>query len=142
MYWSLSARWLFRILVKRRPTELSPLVFLFTIFTTGTLIIVPFFLYQALQPTAPVVWDMNMILTIVYVGIGNSVIGFFGWNAAIEKLGAAATALFANLLPVFSTIEAVLFLNEKFTAIHLISGLLVIGGVVIANLPVKTVKAV
>jgi len=42
---------------------------------------------------------------------------------------------------VFSTIEAVLFLGEQFTTVHLISGLLVIGGLVIANITTKAFKA-
>jgi len=76
---------------------------------------------------------MNMLFIILYLGIGNSIIAFFCWNAAINKMGASGTALFANLIPVFSTIEAVLFLEEQFSSIHLISGLLVITGLVIAN---------
>jgi drug/metabolite transporter (DMT)-like permease len=41
--------------------------------------------------------------------------------------------LFGNLTPIFSTLEAVLILGEKFTNIHILSGLLVISGLVIAN---------
>ena len=81
-----------------------------------------------------------MILIILYLGIGNSIIGFFCWNASIAKLGAAGTAMFGNLIPVFSTVEAVLFLGEAFTTIHLISGILVISGLFIANIIIKPRK--
>jgi drug/metabolite transporter (DMT)-like permease len=130
----------YSILVKRKPAAISPIVFLFAIFALGTLLLFPFYIYEIRQSTVPVSWNMNMIAAIIYLGIGNSIIGFFGWNAAIEKLGAAATSLFANLIPIFSTIEAVLFLGEKFSVIHLISGALVIGGVVIANMRKKNVQ--
>jgi len=125
---------IYSILVKKRPAAISPIVFLFTIFTLGVLMLLPFYVYEIANATSAVSWNRNIILTIFYLGIGNSIIGFFGWNAAIGKLGSSATALFANLIPVFSTIEAVIFLKEKFTLVHLISGLLVIAGVIIANL--------
>jgi drug/metabolite transporter (DMT)-like permease len=41
--------------------------------------------------------------------------------------------LFGNLIPIFSTIEAVIFLGEKITKVHIISGLIVIAGLIIAN---------
>ena len=59
---------------------------------------------------------------------------FFLWNKAIGKLGAGRTALFGNLIPVFSSIEAVILLNEKITGVHVISFILVAAGLLIANL--------
>ena len=131
---------IYNTLVKKKPAALSPIVFLFIVFSLGTLCLLPFYIYEIFHAPA-VSWTSNMIFIIVYLGIGNSIIGFFFWNASIEKLGASGTALFANLIPVFSTIEAVIFLGETFSGIHLISGLLVIGGLIIANIIVK-VKAV
>jgi len=124
---------IYNTLVKKKPTGISPVVFLFTIFTLGTLCLLPFYMVEISRAPA-VAWNGNKLLILFYLGIGNSIIGFFCWNAAIKKLGSTATALFANLIPVFSTIEAVIFLGEAFTDIHLISGLLVIGGLIIANI--------
>ncbi|MBL0133538.1 MAG: EamA family transporter [Chitinophagaceae bacterium] len=62
---------------------------------------------------------------------------FLCWNIAISRLGAARTALFGNLIPIFSSFEAVILLGEKITSIHIISGLLVIGGLLLANLSSK-----
>jgi drug/metabolite transporter (DMT)-like permease len=42
--------------------------------------------------------------------------------------------LFGNLIPVFGSIEAVLLLHETFTVIHLVSLLMVVAGLIIANL--------
>jgi len=124
---------IYNILVRKKPAGISPLVFLFTIFTVGTLCLLPFYIFEALhQP--PIKWNTNILLIILYLGIGNSIIAFFCWNAAIQKLGAAGTGLFGNLIPIFSTIEAVLFLHESFLTIHLISGVMVICGLVIANI--------
>ncbi len=124
---------IYNILVRKKPAGISPLVFLFTIFIVGTLCLLPFYIFEALQQP-PIRWNLNILLIILYLGIGNSVIAFFCWNAAIQKLGAAGTGLFGNLIPIFSTIEAVLFLHESFSTSHLISGMLVICGLVISNI--------
>jgi drug/metabolite transporter (DMT)-like permease len=124
---------IYNILVRKKPAGISPLVFLFTIFTIGSLCLLPFYIIEILhQP--PVEWNAHILVIILYLGIGNSIIAFFCWNASIQKLGASGTGLFGNLIPVFSTIEAVLFLGEAFSVIHLISGVLVIGGLIIANI--------
>jgi len=129
----------YNTMVKKRPATLSPLVFLFTIFALGSLLLLPFYLYEQMH-SSPVTWNLNTLLIILYLGIGNSIIGFFCWNASIKKLGSTATALFANLIPIFSTVEAVLFLGESFTSIHLISGLLVIGGIIVANITLTNAR--
>ena len=131
---------IYNIFVRKKPAAISPLVFLFTIFTVGTICLFPFYIFEILH-SAPVKWNTHIIVIILYLGIGNSIIAFFCWNASIQKLGASGTGLFGNLIPVFSTIEAVLFLGEQFTTVHLISGLLVIGGLVIANITTKAFKA-
>jgi len=127
---------IYNTLVRKKPSGISPIVFLAVIFTLGSLCLLPFYVYERMH-TPAVTWTGNMVAIILYLGIGNSIIAFFCWNASIEKLGASGTALFGNLIPVFSTIEAVLFLGEAFTNVHLVSGLLVIAGLIIANIIVK-----
>lgn len=130
---------IYNILVRKKPAGISPMVFLFTVFTLGTLCLFPFYLFEVLH-TPVVIWNTHIIVIILYLGICNSIIAFFCWNASIQKLGASGTGLFGNLIPVFSTIEAVLFLREQFTTTHLVSGLLVIGGLLIANITSGTSK--
>jgi drug/metabolite transporter (DMT)-like permease len=92
---------------------------------------VPFYIYE-LSVSTPVQWNSNLVFTFAYLAIGNSVISFLCWNTAIKYLGAARTALFTNLIPIFSAIEAV-FLSMKNLLRHLTSSLLIIGGLVVVN---------
>jgi drug/metabolite transporter (DMT)-like permease len=134
--WILLAAFCFAVyntLVKRKPVGLSPVNYLAILFFTGTLLLFPFYLWE-ISNTPKVEWDINLLLIILYLGLGTSVISFLCWNLAIGKLGAGRTALFGNLIPVFSSIEAALILHEEFTTIHIISMLLVFTGIVIANL--------
>jgi drug/metabolite transporter (DMT)-like permease len=124
---------IYNTLVRKKPAEISPIVFLFVVFALGTICLFPFYLYEVMH-NPPVQWNYNMIFIIIYLGLGNSIIAFFCWNASISRLGASGTALFANLIPVFSAIEAVFFLGEEFSVTHLISSLLILAGLVVANL--------
>jgi drug/metabolite transporter (DMT)-like permease len=140
--WVLLAAFCFAVyntLVRKKPVAISAPGFLLTIFGIGTFLLLPFFLWE-LSYTQPVVWSMNLVWVILYLGLGASVICFWIWNIAIHKLGSGRTALFGNLIPIFSSIEAVVWLNEKFTFNHIISMVVVLTGLLIANLPLFFIK--
>ena len=133
--WVLAAAFCFSIyntMVKKKPATVSPLNFLFTVFSLGTLMLVPAWLWEIRQ-YPPVAWDYRLLLEILYLGLGASVICFFIWNIAISKLGAGRTALFGNLIPIFSSIGAALLLHEEFTLVHVTSMTLVFIGIILAN---------
>ena len=122
----------YNILVRKKPAGISSINFLFVIFFFGTILLLPAYITE-LTLTEPVQWNGYVVGSIIYLGLGTSVISFLCWNAALQKLGTGTTVLFGNLIPLFSTLEAVWLLGEKINNIHIISGLLVIGGLVIAN---------
>ena len=134
--WSLLAAFSFAVyntLVKKKPVGISPANFLFVIFSLGTIILFPFYLWEFNHYPA-VQLSSDLIFSVLYIGIGASVICFFIWNMAIGKLGAGRTALFGNLIPVFSSIEAAIILHEDFTWIHITSMLIIFGGLLMANI--------
>ena len=134
--WVLAAALSFAIyntLVRKKPAYISAVNFLFVVFSFGTLLLLPFFIWEVLN-TDSIAWDWNLVFIIIYLGLGASVICYLLWNGAIARLGSPRTALFGNLIPIFSTLEAVWILNEEITLIHIISGLLVVTGLIIANL--------
>ena len=137
--WMLLAAFCFAVyntMVKKKPLGISPVNFLFVLFSLGTLLVLPFFIWEA-GTTASVHWNSELILSILFLGLGASVICFWIWNIAIGKLGAGRTALFGNLIPVFSSIEAAIILHEEFTWVHVISMLIVFTGIVLANIRVS-----
>ena len=123
----------YNTMVKKKPAALSPVNFLFTSFTLGLILLIPFFIWE-LQRSAPVIWNRNVIISVLYLGIGASVICFFIWNKAIGILGAGRTVLFGNLIPIFTSLIAVVYLHEQFTWIHVVSMVLVFSGLLLANL--------
>jgi drug/metabolite transporter (DMT)-like permease len=141
--WMLAAAFSFAVyntLVKKKPSNISAVGFLFIIFFFGTVLLLPFFIYEINSQTNAE-WTREVILSILYLAIGASVISFLIWNRAIliwnraiRILGAGRTALFGNLIPVFSSLEAVVLLNETITWVHIVSFALVVTGLVLANL--------
>jgi drug/metabolite transporter (DMT)-like permease len=49
--------------------------------------------------------------------------------------------LFGNLIPIFSSMEAVVLLGEKITVIHIISFILIVMGLLVDNLHLLFSKA-
>ncbi len=127
----------YNILVRKKPVNISALSFLLIIFVLGSLMLFPFFIIEQLTVKTSTDWSPALLGSILYLGIGTSVLAFWCWNLAISNLGAGRTVLFGNLIPIFSTLEAILILGETVTPIHFYSGILVISGLVIANITFK-----
>jgi drug/metabolite transporter (DMT)-like permease len=101
-------------------------------------LLLPFFVWEQTQSHVAD-WNVQLIGAILYLGIGASVVCFFIWNISIGILGAGRTALFGNLIPIFSSLEAVIILNEEFSWIHIVSMIIVFAGLLLANLrPLKS----
>lgn len=123
----------YTLLVKKKPAGISSLVFLFVFFFLGAAMLLPFYLWEH-SYSEPISWNGQLVSIVAYLGIGTSLISYLCWNAAILRIGPSRTALFGNLIPIFSSFEAVMWLGEKIEYIHLISGVLVITGLVVANM--------
>ena len=140
-WWILAAAFTFSIyntMVKKKPAGMNSINFLFVVFAIGTILLIPFYIHE-LNTEGGIEINFSNISVIIYLGLGASVICFLLWNIAISKLGTGRTALFGNLIPVFSSIEAVLILGEKVTWIYYTSFALVIAGLVIANLQKRNI---
>lgn len=125
---------IYTLLVRKKPPELSPRSYLFAIFLLGTLFLLPAWLWE--QSRIPLFeWNLSILSVFLYLGLGTSVISFLAWNGAIHRLGATKTSLFGNLIPVFSSIEAVLILHESFTWVTAISMAVILLGIWVANRP-------
>lgn len=124
---------IYTLLVRKKPASLSPLVFLFSLFFLGTLFLLPAFIFDSFF-SEPVTWSLEVAGCLLYLGVGASLVSFLCWNSAIRQLGPSRTALFGNLIPVFSTVEAAWILNEEATSLTFISFAIILTGILVANL--------
>ena len=72
-------------------------------------------------------------LSLVYMAIFPSLLGFVWWYVGVRALGAGVASIFGNLLPVYTAVLSVLFLDEVVTTAHVAGGLAVIAGVALAT---------
>jgi len=123
----------YSILQTRRPKEISQSEFLAAIVLFGLVILsIPLILTTSLSSLSRFSWqDYGIIL---YLGIFNSVIAFLAWNVAISKIGSIKSGIIYYLLPLFSGIEAYIFLGENLQLADAIGGLFIILGVFIVTL--------
>ncbi|MBP3950140.1 DMT family transporter [Bacillus suaedae] len=111
----------------------------------GSLVIMLFLATVVLLPFAALEWSSEIldllnterILGLLYLGIFPSVIALIFWNKGVAAIGPSRASVFLNLLPVFTIVGAVVFLEETVTFVQLIGGALVIGGVYLSTRETK-----
>jgi len=73
------------------------------------------------------------LLILLYVVIAPTIISQIAWARGVELIGANRAGLFANLVPVFGAVLAVLLLGEYFQWFHGLGLFLVLGGIGLAE---------
>ncbi len=121
----------YSVLVKKIPGEVSKLGLLLVQIFIGTLGILPFYLYT-FNPETSIPIDVDVVLIVAYVAIFPSILSFFFWNRAVLLGGANQAAMFCNLIPVFATLLAVFFLDEKLALFHMVGMVVVFVGILLS----------
>lgn len=122
-------------MLRKRP-PLGALSFLATIMALGSMLLVPFALWEMAQGRfLPL--DRVTFATLAYVMTGPSLVAYLFFNRGVELVGANAAAPFLHLLPVFGTALAIIFLGETMAWYHLAGYALVISGIVLATLSAR-----
>lgn len=123
----------YTILVRKKPTEIHQRTFLTATFWLGLALLVPWVGWAHLD-TAELILSPAIMGVALYLGVGTSVVAYLLWNRAVSLVGASGVAFVYYTLPLFSGLEAFLILGEPATILHLLSGALIIGGVILATL--------
>jgi len=119
---------IYSIISKKVTGSVSPLTTTaFSVFF-GALFFLPFGLWELKNIDLAAV-SIKSYLLILHLAVFPTVLAFFWWNLGIKKVGAQKSALFINLIPIFTLLLSNLFLGEKITLPRLWGGLLVILGV-------------
>lgn len=83
-------------------------------------------------------WDASQVsiaawASIVYLGAGGTALGFVWYAQGLQRLGAARTAVFNNLVPVFGVLLGTLLLDEPLLISMVVGGLVALSGVMLTN---------
>ncbi len=119
---------LYSVNLRNYPVGLHPLAYQTGIVIVGLAFLLPLYTLEIASGRTLAVTPATAA-TICYVAIFASVLAFIFWNRAVTMLGANIAGPFIHLMPVFSTVLAVVFLGESLTGMHLLAILLIFGGI-------------
>ncbi|MEQ9190883.1 MAG: DMT family transporter [Alphaproteobacteria bacterium] len=108
----------YSVLLRRAPPDVPPLALLTTLVAIGLVLLLPVYVAEAIwgRPM-PVTWVSAG--SIAYVALFASIGAYVSWNRAVAMVGPNVSGLFLHLMPVFTTLGAVLLLDESLRLFHL-----------------------
>jgi drug/metabolite transporter (DMT)-like permease len=70
---------------------------------------------------------------VIYAGAAGGALGSLLWYPAVRRLGAARTAIYANMESFFAVLAAGLLLGERVAVTSLVGGAAVVAGVLLTR---------
>ena len=134
--WMLAAvvSWcLYSVLLKKIDSKTSQLANLEVMIIIGVIFIIPFYIMESFNSTYLPSTGLDLAI-IGYVAVFASIVAFFSWNKGVSIIGPNRASLFLHLIPVFSAIWAISFLNEKFAFFHVIGVFFILSGIILSNI--------
>jgi len=127
---------LYSSFLKRKTFTLPLLTLVHILCSFGLIFIFPQFLYEFTQGQR---MDLNLDLfyILIFLALFPSIGSYYCWAGAVSIIGANRAGIFLSLIPLFSTIMATYFYNEKFQFFHLIGAILIIIGLFLSNKEIK-----
>jgi len=123
---------LYSVLLKKIDAKLNQLATLEIMIIIGLIFISPFYFLESLDNKFLPVKLIDFYM-ISYVAIFAGIISFFCWNKGVFLIGANRASLFLYLIPIFSSLWAILFLDENFSFYHLIGAIFIVLGIILSN---------
>ena len=123
---------MYSALLRKKKLEISQLSLLQSIITAGLIFLLPAYLIEfALGNRASI--NLPFIMTLTYVVLFPGLASFIFWIKGISIIGSNRSGIFLHLMPIFSTILAIIIFKEKFMFYHLIGALLIVTGIVLSS---------
>lgn len=123
--------WAVYSLLSRRYMDtyaLSPLMVTAYTFLVCTIVSLPLMLWEHPELYIPAS-SVGGWLSILYMAIFASVLGYLFQLIAIQHIGASKASIFINLVPIFTMVQSVVFLHEALRPVILVSAAIIISGV-------------
>lgn len=118
-------------LVKSRP-NIHPVSFLAFMTGLGTIMLSPAFAAD-IAAGAKLIPDLKTVLVLTYIIVFPSLIAYLFNNRGIELIGPNRAAPFYQLIPIFGSAMAIIFLGERPALFHAIGYTLVLTGILIGT---------
>ena len=123
---------LYSALLRKKKLEISQLSLLQIIISAGLVFLFPAYLIELSLGYRTSI-HLPFILILTYVVLFPGLASFIFWIKGISIIGSNRAGIFLHLIPIFSTIMAIIILKEKFMFYHLIGALLIITGIILSS---------
>jgi len=127
---------LYSSFLKKKTFTLPLLTLVHVLCTFGLIFIFPQFLFEFSQGQI-IDLNINLFFILIFLALFPSIGSYYCWAGAVSIIGANRAGIFLSLIPLFSTIMAIFFYNEKFQFFHLIGAILIILGLFLSNKEIK-----
>ncbi|PIE44854.1 MAG: EamA family transporter [Gammaproteobacteria bacterium] len=107
--------------------------FIFILAVSAWVTALPFAVYEMATRESVFVWSAKSLVLVLYIGILASIVAQIAYAKGVSMIGAGRGGLAINLVPIFGTLMAVVFLGEAFHWYHLAGLLLVLGGITLSE---------
>ncbi len=120
---------IYSLILRKIPEGLSQLTIMTLMSFFAVLLLIPCVIWESTQPS--MIFNMNGIVffSIIFSAVCSSVIAWLAWNMGLEHAGPATSGMIYYSLPLWGGLFAYLFLGETMGSVHLVSGILIIGGI-------------
>jgi len=123
-------------LLKKKKFTLPLLTLVHVICTLGLISVFPQFLYE-LSNGEVIKFDTNLVYTLIFLALFPSIGSYYCWAGAVSIIGANRAGISLSLIPLFSSIMAIVIYDEIFQFFHFIGALLIILGLFLSNKEIK-----
>ena len=96
----------------------------------------PQFLYEFSQGQFIKI-DIDLFYILIFLALFPSIGSYYCWAGAVSIIGANRAGIFLSLIPLFSTIMAIIFFNEQFNFYHSLGAILIVLGLFLSNKEIK-----
>ena len=122
---------IYTIIIKRHPLAIHVTSFVAMLAFIAVLTLLPFAAWEA--AARPPRLSLRVLGSVLYMGVGPSVLCYLLWSRGVAALGANRAGLFLYLIPVFGSLVSVLVLGEHPEPYHAVGFGMVLAGLGLAN---------
>jgi drug/metabolite transporter (DMT)-like permease len=118
----------YTVMLRRRPMEIDNLSLIFLLGVFGSAALAPAYLFETVYIQAPpLAW--STVAAPLYTGCFASAAAYWCWNRGAELVGPNRAGFTTYLMPAFTTVLAVLLLDEEVHLFHVVGIVTILFGV-------------
>ena len=123
---------LYSTLLKKHKFKFSQFTLIQLMVSAGVLFLIPQFFYEQ-SNNLEVNFNKAFFAILIYVVLFPAIAAYYCWQKGVEIIGPNRASMFIQLMPIFSAIMAIIFLNEKLELFHFVGAAFIVSGIYLSN---------